>query len=374
MNCGTDCSESVTSGTTVTLTATPASGSVFMGWSGACGGTGACRVSVSANTVVGAAFDSSPSTAVPELITGTEPGSPPRIVGLTATGDPTTTNFLAYGSSFTGGVFVALGRLGPQDDPLIVTGSGPGRSAEVRAFRRDGSAAGASFLPYGKSFRGGVRIAVCDVDGDGVDEIVTVPGPGYRPKVTIWELGGRRATRLVTFNAGPNSYTKGLFVACGDLDGDGASEIVIGNDRGSTPEIKVYRVRGTQVTLLARGLTYEPSFTGGVRVTTADIDGDGLAEIITAPGAGRESWVRVLKISGNGLAELTSFEAEEPGFAAGLFIAGGKRDDLGGALVATSPGPGGPGHIRIFSVSPAAVVESVKATTGPSGVTLGASP
>jgi hypothetical protein len=49
----------------------------------------------------------------------------------------------------------------------------------------------------------------------------------------------------------------------GELDGDGASEIVIGNDRGSTPEIKVYRVRGTQVTLLARDLTYEPSFTGG---------------------------------------------------------------------------------------------------------------
>jgi fibronectin-binding autotransporter adhesin len=219
-----------------------------------------------------------------------------------------------------------------------------------------------------------VRIAVCDVDGDGVDEIVTVPGPGYPPQVTIWELGARRSTRLVTFNAGPNSYTKGFFVACGDLDGDGASEIVIGNDRGSTPEIKVYRVRGTQVTLLASDLAYEPSFTGGVRVTTADIDGDGLAEIITAPGAGGESWVRVLKISGNGLAELTSFEGEEPGFAAGLFIAGGKRDDLGGAVVATSPGPGGPGHIRIFSVSPAAVVESVKATTGPSGVTLGASP
>ena len=74
----------------------------------------------------------------------------------------------------------------------------------------------------------------------------------------------------------------------------------------------MYRVRGTQVTLLARDLTYEPSFTGGVRVTTADIDGDGLAEIVTAPGAGRESWVRVLKISGNGLAESRPSRLKSP--------------------------------------------------------------
>jgi hypothetical protein len=163
-------------------------------------------------------------------------------------------------------------------------------------------------------------------------------------------------------------------VACGDFDGDGTSEIVIGNDRGATPEVRVYRVRGSKATLLASDLAYEPSFTGGVRVATADVDGDGLAEIVTAPGAGGESLARVLKISGAGLTELTAFEPEGPGFAAGLFIAGGKRDDLGGAVVATSPGPGGPGHIRIFSVSPAGVVESATTTTGPSGVTLGASP
>ncbi len=358
----------------MTLTAAPASGSFFGGWSGACGGTGACTVSVSANTVVGAAFVSSPPTGAPEIITGTEPGSPPRVLGLTGAGHPTTTNFLAYSSSFTGGVFVALGRLGQQNDPLIVTGSGPGMPAEVRAFRRDGSAAGASFQPYGKNFKGGVRIAVCDVDGDGVDEIVTAPGPGYWPQVSVWELGATRVTRLLSFNAGPIWNLRGLFVACGDVDGDGTSEIVIGNDRGATPDVRVYRVIGSKATLLASDLAYEPSFTGGVRVATADVDGDGLAEIITAPGAGGESLARVLKISGAGLTEVTAFEPEGPGFAAGLFIAGGKRDDLGGAVVATSPGPGGPGHVRIFSVSPAGVLESATATTGPSGVTLGASP
>jgi hypothetical protein len=44
--CGGDCTESVTPGTQLTLTATPAAGSTFAGWSGACTGTAACTVTV----------------------------------------------------------------------------------------------------------------------------------------------------------------------------------------------------------------------------------------------------------------------------------------------------------------------------------------
>ncbi len=57
INCGTDCSENYTSGTTVTLTATPANGSVFTGWSGACTGTGTCQVTMSQARSVTATFN-----------------------------------------------------------------------------------------------------------------------------------------------------------------------------------------------------------------------------------------------------------------------------------------------------------------------------
>jgi hypothetical protein len=57
INCGADCSEGVTPGTAVTLTATPNANSSFTGWSGGgCSGTGACVVTVSTATTVTATF------------------------------------------------------------------------------------------------------------------------------------------------------------------------------------------------------------------------------------------------------------------------------------------------------------------------------
>jgi hypothetical protein len=55
--CPGSCSGSFADGTSVTLTATPAAGSEFTGWSGACSGTGTRTVTVSGDTSVTAAFE-----------------------------------------------------------------------------------------------------------------------------------------------------------------------------------------------------------------------------------------------------------------------------------------------------------------------------
>jgi hypothetical protein len=56
INCGVDCTESYNENTVVTLTATPAVGSSFAGWSGACVGTGSCVVTMSSVKSVTATF------------------------------------------------------------------------------------------------------------------------------------------------------------------------------------------------------------------------------------------------------------------------------------------------------------------------------
>ena len=58
INCGSTCAQSnVSNGTSITLVATPASGSVFTGWNGACSGTGACTVTITGNVTVSAGFN-----------------------------------------------------------------------------------------------------------------------------------------------------------------------------------------------------------------------------------------------------------------------------------------------------------------------------
>jgi hypothetical protein len=56
IDCGAICSASLLAGTPVTLTATPANGSVFAGWGGACSGTSTCTLTLAADAAVTATF------------------------------------------------------------------------------------------------------------------------------------------------------------------------------------------------------------------------------------------------------------------------------------------------------------------------------
>ncbi len=56
IDCPGDCTETLDENTSVSLTATPSAGAVFLGWSGACNGSGACTVNMNAAKSVTAFF------------------------------------------------------------------------------------------------------------------------------------------------------------------------------------------------------------------------------------------------------------------------------------------------------------------------------
>jgi List-Bact-rpt repeat protein len=65
ISCPSTCSNSYTAGSTVTLTASAASGSTFNGWSGGCSGTGGCTVTLSSDQAVTATF-TAPVAVLPQ--------------------------------------------------------------------------------------------------------------------------------------------------------------------------------------------------------------------------------------------------------------------------------------------------------------------
>src|SRR5262249_55120877 len=145
------------------------------------------------------------------------------------------------------------------------------------------------FLAYAPTFLGGVRVAVGDVNGDGVPDILTAPGAGGGPLVKVFS--GTDLALLRSFDAYDEAFPGGLYVAAGDVNGDGRADIITAPDVGGGPLVRVFDGASGVLTLAFNA--YDPTFTGGVRVAAGDTNGDGKAEIITGPGFGGGPLVKV---------------------------------------------------------------------------------
>jgi subtilisin family serine protease len=186
--------------------------------------------------------------------------------------------------------------------PIIAVAPGAGRGPDVRLFTADGLFL-RSFPAYAPAFRGGVSLAVGRFVREGALAFVTGAGQGGGPQVRIFDQNG---TPVGGFFAYDSAFRGGVNVAVGDLDGDGVDEIVTGAGPGGGPHVRVLDSRGNP-----RGgfFAYEQSFRGGVRVLVADLDGDGKDEIVVSPATGN----RAAKVySGRGEA-LGGFPVVVPG-------------------------------------------------------------
>lgn len=94
------------------------------------------------------------------------------------------------------------------------------------------------------------------------------------------------------------------------------------------------------------GWTPFPGFTGEVRLTSADLTGDGMADLIAAAGPGGGPHVKV-RDGATGV-EVASFYAYGPSFTGGVNIGVGDVTGDGRADLVTGAGPGGGPHVKVF--------------------------
>jgi len=122
IDCGTTCTATFDATTVVTLTATPAAGSRFAGWSGACTGTAGCAVTMSDAAAVTATFDDVAAPAVAIKIDGGIPTTRDGAlaVSVTATDNVAGDLVVRAGVGLTG-TTIALGDPQPYAPTLTLT-------------------------------------------------------------------------------------------------------------------------------------------------------------------------------------------------------------------------------------------------------------
>ena len=292
------------------------------------------------------------------------------------------TQFFAYEPNFKGGVRLATGDMDGDGVDEIITAPGRGRAPEIRVFHQDGTEL-TQFrtMAYATNFTGGVEVAVGDVNGDGKNDIVTVPTYGVT-EVRVFYNNYNPANPLADpianvpnkqFQVFSNKFKGGADVTLADvgtfsngstlnaLVPDGKSEIIVGNGPGMRSTIYVYDVTGTP-TVVDTILPFDNKFKGGITLDAARINADLIPDFIVSAGNGGKSAIEIWDGRVNDtpdvrLAAFTAFGDQKTKNAPVHAVAVDTNGDgIADQIVAVQGTDGASGEIRTFS--PAGVLQS----------------
>jgi hypothetical protein len=232
---------------------------------------------------------------------------------------------------------------------LTVIAPGPGRVGTVQAYGPNGVLR-TEFAPYGE-FTGGVRVASAEVNADGYADVVTAPGPGLGPLLRVYD--GADGSLRRSWLAYEESFTGGVFVAAGDFNGDGYTDIVTSPDVGGGPRVRVFDGKSGLVTADFFGID-DPAFRGGARIAVGDINGDGVPDLVVAAGAGGGPRVAIFDgatIGRGGEPEKLApdFFIFEPVLRDGVFVSVGDFNGDGRGDLVVGAGPGGAPRVFVAS-------------------------
>ncbi len=237
---------------------------------------------------------------------------------------------------------LASGDVTGDNQEEIIIGLGKGNKPEVNIFDINGKLL-KSFLAYDESFRGGINVALIDLDNDNRSEIIVAPASGRGSEIRIFDYNGRLKKR---FWADSRNFYGGLSLSVGDIDGKGRQQIVVGFGPGNEPQVRIFNRDGK---LIGVFLAYEKKFRGGVNVVVGNIDGrkdHSKSEIVVSPGKGR---LPLVKIFDNHAKLKRQFFSYTKNWQGGVNLAVDDLNNDGIAEIAVGAYAGAAPHVRVFS-------------------------
>jgi len=206
-----------------------------------------------------------------------------------------------------------------------------------------------SFFAYAPSFTGGVRVAMGDINGDGNVDLITAPGVGGGPNIKIFNLVSGTPIQVADFFVFEAVFFGGLYIAVGNLNNDGFGDIIVGAGPGGGPRVSAYAgsqnfsINGS--TVMTTFFAYAPEFTGGITVAAADRTGEGIDEIVTGAGFGGGPNVTVFQLQQTpqgafNQVVIQNFFAFDTLFTGGIYVAGGRFTNSTYDDIFVGTGPG----------------------------------
>lgn len=254
-----------------------------------------------------------------------------------------TARFKAFNDAKYGGN-IAIGDVDGDGKQEVVVGSGPRRAPEIKIFSLLGDLKN-TLRVYDKKFEGGVRVAVADVDGDKIDEIITVPGPGISSIVHVLSASGKEKLPAGIYLAYDSKFLGGAHVSADDLNGDGKAEIVISPGPGGGPHVKIFDAK---MKILGEFFAFDNTMADGVTVSTANTPQG--KNIIVAP----ESWsapiIKRYSFNDKGLNFISEFLAFAPEDRYGVTTAPFDIDNDGYDEIAAIGNGGRTSELRVFDI------------------------
>jgi hypothetical protein len=267
----------------------------------------------------------------------------------------------AFDAAFAGGVRVAVADFTGDGVPDVVVGTGPGVPSLVRVLNGVTGREVFAISPFEESFLGGVFVAAGDLTGDGIPELVITPDEGGGPRVRVFS-GAGFGQIADFFGIDDPNFRGGARAAVGDVTGDGIGDLLVAAGFGGGPRLAVFD--GTTVGAdspvkpFPDFFVFEHTLRNGVYVTAGDLDGDGFAEVIAGGGPG--GGPRVFALSGQGLlsgtqTQVANFFAGDPANRGGVRVAAKDLDGDSKADLVTGAGTGGGSRVAGYlgvNVSP----------------------
>ncbi|MFA5135201.1 MAG: hypothetical protein WC505_05480 [Patescibacteria group bacterium] len=269
------------------------------------------------------------------------------------------TQFFAFEQEFRGGVAIAFADLGGDGIEEIIVGAGYGRAPEVRIFRQDGTFIN-SFMAYADTFRGGVSVGAGDFDADGIEEAVTAPLSGGGPNVRIFGYRNGSFVPIVeNFMAYPDTFRGGLSLAVSDVEGDGIDEIITVPLTAGGPHVRMFGIRDGRFRPVTLGyMAYADTFRGGVSLASGNFNEDAPEEVITGVASGGGPHVRMFGRTRYGIIGLVhpGFFAFMPQFRGGVSLAAADFDSDGIDEIVSAVRSGSDPLVRVHRADGSSIV------------------